>query len=102
MVAQSNQTQARQGFETWLRSPTRRFSLIVLATLIASVVTTFQLYELFDEFAQRREEMVGRRPEFDWMRVWQLQLITWGIWGLAVEPILWLARVLGRIGGTGF
>ncbi len=100
MVAQTTTTQTAHGLEAWLRSPARRFGLIIVATLIASVVTTFQLYEVFDEFAQRREELTGRRPEFNWSGVWQLQLITWGIWGAALEPILWLAGFLNRTVGS--
>lgn len=99
MVAQEHLTQEVSGFETWLRSPSRRFLLIVLATLLASVVTTFQLFEVFDEFAERRLQAFGHRPEFDWIAIWQHQLIAWGIWAIALEPILWISKRLNRVVG---
>jgi len=99
VVAQKNLTQEVSGIEAWLRSPARRVLLIVIVTLVASVITTFQLYELFEEFAERRLEMVGRRPEFNWLGIWQYQLIIWGIWGVALEPIIWCSSRLNRVVG---
>lgn len=80
-----------------MRSPFRRFVLIVLATLLVSVVTTFQLYELFDEWAQRRFEAVGRRPEFQWFEAFERQLLNWGLWALAAEPMFFVFRLLSRL-----
>ena len=99
MAAKLDKSSEITGIELWLRFPARRFSLIVVATLLASAITTFQLYELFSEFADRRFEITGRRPEFDSFRVWQHQLITWGIWGIAFEPIIWLSGFLNRFVG---
>lgn len=72
--------------ERWLRSPLRRRACIALGVLIMAAGSTLLWVEAF------------RSAEFsvDWVRIFERRLLDWGLWGLALEPIAWVAVTLAR------
>ena len=91
-------TRARGGLdpEGWLRSRGRRWLLVALAVLLASLATTFEIHELMQGWRGGRGP--GRGPDRDpeWTTIFLGQLAVWCAWGLAAVPLVWLAARTAR------
>ena len=72
--------------ESWLRSPMRRRLLIALVVVLMVTISTL----LHVDAAQQD----GR--EIDWQYITWRKGVDWVLWGLAAEPILFLARFLAN------
>ena len=76
--------------ERWLRSPLRRRACIALGVLIMAAGSTLLWVEAF------RSAEFPREFSVDWVRIFERRLLDWGLWGLALEPIAWVAVTLAR------
>lgn len=77
---------APPALEVWIRSPLRRMLLVALGVVVLASASTL----LWADAVSGAEEGYSAWPIF------HHRLIAWGLWGLAFEPVLFLA---GRLGG---
>lgn len=85
-----SQPAAGSNLEHWLRSPLRRRACIVVGVLVMASGSTLLWVEAF------RSADLLTRFSVDWMQIFERRLLDWGLWGLALEPIAWVAGLLSR------
>lgn len=85
----SNPAPPPHAFETWLRTPWRRLTLVALGVVLLAGTSTLLVADSY----------AAVEREFDAWLAFQRRLITWGLWGLCFEPLLALSTLLGRARG---
>ena len=87
------------GLDRWLKTPWRRMLLVTGAVVVAAAVSGWQLYDARVEMVETMLSETGRTPSRspDFWAIFRFQLMSWGLWGVAFEPILLFARLVSRV-----
>ena len=74
-------------FERWLRTPWRRILLVVASVLLLAGASTLLM----------ADAMADLDRDLDLWLAFRRRLISWSLWGLCFEPLLWLSAQLPKI-----
>lgn len=74
-------------FERWLRTPWRRILLVVASVLLLAGASTLLM----------ADAMADLDRDLDLWLAFRRRLISWGLWGLCFEPLLWLSAQLPKV-----